>query len=196
MKGVGEGAVGIIALADAGQQLQKRAALEKADGIDPLLLVHAEDQLPVRVAAADQLLQRRVEGFIQRALLRPLLLGKAVMQDARVAKAQRVVQKHLGHARHVRGQLVDELAPALRLVADDPQHELMLGQIGNQLVHPCGYAAVNIGIAAFQHTTDFHCSFHHISTWGRVASTSPSEGDSSVSLPPSTRLISRPPTRT
>nr|CDL66638.1 unnamed protein product [uncultured bacterium] len=136
MEGIGIGNIGILLLTQIRQHIQKCRAFQKANGADALLLVEAKNHVPVRVSAVHQFSQGRF-----------LLVGKLLVQAAAVRQLQGCVQKYLMDFRDIVRKGIDKFSPVCLLGTDDPQHKLVLRHLLNILVHPCGHAAVNIGIA-------------------------------------------------
>ena len=71
-------------------------------------------------------------------------------------EAEGIIQKNFLHLFHVGRQLIHKFSSVLRFGPNDPEGKLLLRHGLNIRVHPCGYAAVNIGIRPFQHQTDAH----------------------------------------
>ena len=112
--------------------------------MDAFFLKQTVQHIPIRAAQPYQLPQGGA-----------LVCGK---QDRMLLtlETESIIQKNLLHLFHVGRQLIHKLSPVLRFGTDDPEGELLLRHSLNISVHPCGYAAVNIGIRPLQHQTDAH----------------------------------------
>ena len=142
-----EGRVGVLLLAQLGEQRHKLPALQNGKRVGPLFVEQAEQHLPIRRPQPHQLPQGRT------------LFGREVHRRGTAVQPQRVVQKDFVHLGHIGGQLVDEFPAVGRFCPDDPEDEFVLRHRADAAVHPCGHAAVYIRIGPFQHQTDPHPSF-------------------------------------
>ena len=138
------GHIGILFHADVREQLHEVPALQKRERVDAFFLKQTVQHLPIRAAQPHQFPQGGA-----------LVCGK---QDRLLltVETEGIVQKNLLHLFHVGRQLIHKLSPVLRFGTDDPEGELLLRHSLNISVHPCGYAAVDIGVRPLQHQTDAH----------------------------------------
>ena len=134
----------ILLQADIGEQLHKIPALQKRERVDAFFLKQTVQHIPIRAAQPYQFPQGGT-----------LVCSKQDRLPLPV-EAEGIIQKNLLHLFHVGRQLIHKLSPVLCFGTDDPEGELLLRHGLNIRVHPCGYAAVNIGIRPFQHQTDAH----------------------------------------
>ena len=103
-----------------------------------------EQYFPVRPAAVYEIPQR-----LQFLLLQPVffLPGR---------KIQRILKEYFVNFRHVVRQLIFEFSPVPGGGAYCPEHKFMLRHRFDILMHPGGYPACHIRIAALQYHTDTH----------------------------------------
>ena len=138
------GHIRILPQADIGEQFHKIPALQKRERVDAFFLKQTVQHIPIRAVQPYQ--------FPQGSLL---VCGKQDRLPLPV-EAEGIIQKNFLHLFHVGRQLIHKLSPVLCFGTDDPEGEFLPGHGLNKSVHPCGYAAVNIGIRPLQHQTDTH----------------------------------------
>ena len=121
--------------------------------MDAPFLKQAVQHIPIRMPQPYQLPQGgALGGRKQDGLLLPV-------------EPEGIVQKDLLHLFHVGRQLIHKLSPILRFGSNDPERKLLLGHGLNIGVHPCGHAAVDIGIRPLQNQTDAHGQAPFFSIW-------------------------------
>ena len=144
MEGIRIGHIGILFQADIREQFHKIPALQKRERVDAFFLKQTVQHIPIRAAQPYQFPQGGA-----------LVCSKQDRLPLTV-EAEGIIQKNFLHLFHVGRQFIHKLSPILCFGTDDPEGELLLRHGLNIRVHPCGYAAVNIGIRPFQHQTDAH----------------------------------------